>query len=394
MHVTATLRAHPGRAGLAWQGLATRFALAAVVALVLLVDGMPPRELRIRQTVGSYQFRLLDWELERLGERAGRIGAGLVGRRPPLDAAGRQATAAYFGAASGEREPLRADAEVAIERGLTAILEAEGLHVPMPLAPDGNVVFPPVSFSFVSHPQLLVVSPRDRIVVDQSMLLRPDVGLDQAVAIERAVDGYQVSSLVVPIGGLATYPTMVLEASRPLDTLVGVAHEWIHGYFFFHPLGRAYWSSSAARTINETAADMAGRELGERLLRDLELIQERVVTAPGASGSRPAGRDFRTIMRSTRIEVDRLLAAGQIEAAEAYMRDRRDELAAAGYEVRKLNQAYFAFYGSYGDAAAGASPIPERLRRLREASPSLGDFLRRVAQLTDGESLARALGDA
>jgi len=393
MHVTATLRARPRLDGLAWRGLAVRFALASLVALVLLVDGPPPRELRIRQTVGPYQFRLLDWELERLGERAGRIGAGLVGRRPALDGSGRQAAAAYFAAASGEREPLRADAEAVIERGLTAILESEGLHLPMPLAPDGNVVFPPVSFSFVSHARLLVVSPRDRIVVNQSVLLRPDVSLDQAVAIERAVDDYQVSSLVVPIGGLATYPTMVLEGSRPLDALVGVAHEWIHGYFFFRPLGQAYWASSAARMINETAADLAGRELGERLLRDLELIQERVVAAPAASESRPAGRDFRTIMRTTRIEVDRLLAAGQIEAAEAYMRDRRDELAAAGYDVRKLNQAYFAFYGSYGDGAAGASPIPERLRRLREASPSLGDFLRRVAALADGDDLARAIGD-
>jgi hypothetical protein len=100
------------------------------------------------------------------------------------------------------------------------------------------------------------------------------------------------------------------------------------------------------------------------------------------------------MLRETRAEVDRLLAAGEVETAERLMRQRRDELAAAGLDVRKLNQAYFAFYGSYGDAAAGRSPIPGRLQRLRESSGSVGEFLRRVAEIRDGRDLARAVGDA
>jgi hypothetical protein len=89
-----------------------------------------------------------------------------------------------------------------------------------------------------------------------------------------------------------------------------------------------------------------------------------------------------------------LLATGEVEAAERLMHQRRAELVAAGLEVRKLNQAYFAFHGSYGDAAAGRSPIPGRLQRLRESSGSVGEFLRRVAELRDGQDLARAVGDA
>ncbi len=75
------------------------------------------------------------------------------------------------------------------------------------------------------------------------------------------------------------------------------------------------------------------------------------------------------------------------------MRTRRDELRERGYAIRKLNQAYFAFHGSYGDAAAGASPIPGRLQRLRERSTSVADFLRRVGQLTSAADLARAVGE-
>ncbi len=365
--------------------------MAAV--LVVLIGGTRPEELRRRQAAAPYAFRLLDWEIVRLTERAGRISAGLLGRNTSLEPADRAAIVAYFAASAEARAPLGAPAEAGIERALTSILDREGLIVGMPLAPDGRIVFPPVSFSFVSPPRVLIVSPRDRVAVVQSELLRPDLPRQEVEALEAAVDSHGVSSLVVPIGGLATYPAMVLNTARARDALAGAAHEWNHAYFFFAPLGQAYWTSQIAREINETAAELAGRELGDRLARELDLAEPPPSTQLAAEPPRPLGRGFRTIMRTTRVEVDHLLAAGRVEEAEACMRDRQAELAAGGYDVRKLNQAYFAFHGSYGDAAAGHSPIPARLRRLREASPSLGNFLRDVAQITTSEDLARAVGD-
>ena len=86
-----------------------------------------------------------------------------------------------------------------------------------------------------------------------------------------------------------------------------------------------------------------------------------------------------------------MLRAGQIDEAEAYLRDRRLEFVAAGFQIRKLNQAYFAFYGSYGDGAAGVNPIPRQLGWLRAASGSPGEFLRQVGQLTSAADLARAV---
>jgi len=56
-------------------------------------------------------------------------------------------------------------------------------------------------------------------------------------------------------------------------------------------------------------------------------------------------------MRETRIRVDKLLAQGRIEEAEAYMEERRQEFVAHGYYIRKLNQAYFAFHGAYADTS-------------------------------------------
>jgi hypothetical protein len=213
-----------------------------------------------------------------------------------------------------------------------------------------------------------------------------------AERLEADVDALGYSSLVTEIGGLATFPTMVVDTNRPLDAAVAVTHEWIHGYLFFTPLGARYWSSQDARMINETAAEMVSRELGPRAVRDLRLESPPSSTARSAT-LQPSTAQFRTMMRETRVQLDALLREGKIDEAEAYLRDRRLEFVAAGFQIRKLNQAYFAFYGSYGDAAAGVNPIPRQLGWLRAESGSVGEFLRRVGQLTSAEDLAHAVGE-
>jgi hypothetical protein len=98
-------------------------------------------------------------------------------------------------------------------------------------------------------------------------------------------------------------------------------------------------------------------------------------------------------MRETRLETEHLLDSGQVEAAETYMRARRDELETHGYFIRKLNQAYFALYGSYGGgfAASPANPIPDLLRKLRDRSGSLAEFVFKVRGLTTVAELRAAV---
>src|SRR5690242_10319969 len=216
----------------------------AVAILVLLVGGAPPpRQLRVEQIVNPYAFPIVDWSLARISERLPRIELGLLGQRGAVSDADRAAVAEYFAAPASDRGPLQPGAEAAIERAVSSVLLAEGLRSRLPGVPGDGLLFPPVSFAFVAPPEVLIVSPRDRIVVDQSELLRPGLSTAQAERIEAGADSLGYSSLVVPIGGLATFPTMVLEGTRPLDTVVAVTHEWIHGYLFFSPLGIRYWSS-------------------------------------------------------------------------------------------------------------------------------------------------------
>ena len=376
-----------------WARLWTGFAFG-LAALVLPFSGStPPPALRVEQFAASRAFPLVDWHLARLWERSDRIGLGLLGARPLATANDRAAAAAYFAARGPDRVPLRMSAEAAIERAVSTVLRGEGLDDrPAPWVSGGEILFPPVSFAFTAPPEVLIVARRDRISVVQSELLRPGLPVPEAERLEADVDSLGFSSLVTPIGGLATFPTMVLDTDRPLDAVVAVTHEWIHGYLFFTPLGLRYWSSQEAREINETTADMVSRELGPRAARELGIAS--VPATPAAQPStaeRPSMLQFRAMLRETRVKLDAMLRAGQIDEAEAYLRDRRLEFVAAGFQIRKLNQAYFAFYGSYGDGAAGVNPIPRQLGWLRAASGSPGEFLRQVGQLTSAADLARAV---
>ena len=79
--------------------------------------------------------------------------------------------------------------------------------------------------------------------------------------LEASADSTGVSSLVAPIGGLATYPSMVLDEDTPEHVLAAVAHEWVHQYLVFYPLGAGYWNSQETREINgrklATTAELA-----------------------------------------------------------------------------------------------------------------------------------------
>jgi len=99
-------------------------------------------------------------------------------------------------------------------------------------------------------------------------------------------------------------------------------------------------------------------------------------------------------MHSTRVRVDTLLAAGKITEAENYMDQRRQVFWDNGYPIRKLNQAYFAFYGAYADVpggAAGEDPVGPAVRALRAQSGSLIAFLEKIGHMDSFKQLQDAL---
>jgi hypothetical protein len=258
-----------------------------------------------------------------------------------------------------------------------------------------RVSFPPVNFVLEHPPRLLVVSPRDRIETIRSITLAPEITDSEVAGLENETDELEVSSLVVELGGLgATYPAIVNPESSLDFTIETVIEEWLHQYLAFRPLGSRYLahlvgltSDYEIVTMNETLAGMVSRELGTTVLNE---------HYPGyrEAQNKQTGEesfDFNREMREIRLTVDKMLAGGEINQAEAFMEEKRQYLAEHGHPLRKLNQAYFAFYGSYAYQPASTSPIGQELSELRERYNSVKDFLNVVAGMNHRQDLKLAL---
>ncbi len=395
--------------------------LAAYLALLALLAGLGAaggvylfRETgpsdRIEAAADAHAYDVLGWELRHLPQKwlykAGHL-LDSPSRKQDDDALRRyfslteevrrlekdpQATA-QLEAARRQRAGLENRVEDILEGRVTALLKEQGLVIDPPPFSELGLVFPPVDFELDSPPRVLAISPRERIELDRSYLLAP--GLDPATVtgIEQDAEtapagGPGVSALVIPTGGVATYPSVVSELA-PYSTLIeNVIHEWLHQYLAFFPLGRSYFAGSETRTLNETVANLGGRELAR-------LFSQRY-GSPLASSPRPApagGFDFTAEMRALRQRVEELLAAGRIEEAEALMARKRDEFEARGVYIRRLNQAYFAFHGSYADAPGSIDPIGPKLQTLLERAGSPGEFVRQAAQITSRADLDRLLAE-
>lgn len=262
---------------------------------------------------------------------------------------------------------------------------------------------PSVWYHSTPLPMALIVSPRERIGQTANISVETGITVDEQAALESRVDaGLNVSSLVVPVGGVGVYPTMVMRSTDLGWVLSTIAHEWIHNYLTFRPLGMLYDHTPELRTMNETTASIAGDEIGALTLEMFYPELRSAASPPSLSLiSAPFDRpnpgdlprppfDFRAQMHETRINTDALLAEGRIEEAEAYMEARRQIFVKNGYLLRKINQAYFAFYGAYADVpggAAGEDPVGPAVRALREESGSLADFVNTISWMWSFEQL-------
>ena len=256
--------------------------------------------------------------------------------------------------------------------------------------------FPPLNFKLERPPHLLVISPRDRIDSIREVTLEQDIDLEQVESIEAEVDNLGVSSLVVELGGFGgTYPPFVINSASLRFTIDTAAEEWLHQYLTFKPLGFRYLLdlSGVSRdyeiaTINETVASMVSKEIG---LMVCEKYYPDCASDSRRRQSRESRSEFNREMREIRKAVDIYLARGEIEQAEEFMEQKRQYLASKGHYIRKLNQAYFAFHGTYADRPTSISPIGVELRKLRSQSVSLKDFLDKVAAMTSRQDLKRSV---
>ena len=265
-------------------------------------------------------------------------------------------------------------------------------------------VFPPVDTVLTGSPTVLVLSPRERIERLDGAVLRTGLSGDEREQIESSVErGTDWSALVTNTGGIAFYPSIAMNDAGLDFALETIAHEWVHHWLTFRPLGRRYFESGELATLNETVATIAGIEIGQLARHRLEGTEpeppEHPYHGPTAeehnAPNEPERFDFQEEMRATRVRVEELLAEGDVDGAEAYMEERRLVFVSEGYALRKLNQAFFAFHGTYATTgAAGVNVIGEQVVELRRRSSSFEEFLRTAAGITSAEGLDALLESA
>jgi hypothetical protein len=266
----------------------------------------------------------------------------------------------------------------------------------------GGQPTPSVLFHTTPLPKALIVSPRDAIRQDVNISLLANLSLEQITELESTISKkLNVSVLIVDIGGVGVYPTMVMQSSSPTWVITTIAHEWTHNFLTLRPLGMNYDTDNPLRTMNETTAEIVGTEIGNQVIARFypELksasslpVQSRYGMADTSTAVEPF--DFDKEMHTTRVHVDELLKEGKIDEAESYMEQRRQVFIENGYLVRKINQAYFAFYGAYAENAVGAAgedPVGPAVRELRAQSSSLADFLNRISWMTSFSQLQKTV---
>ena len=410
--------------------LSRRIAFALLLgALLLSYSSLPPGDQleRVRAFSRDIEFDYISWTLDAIEIKLVQSALDLSDRLPEGDRS--QVVLDYLGLvarisqAEAHLNEIYANPEIVDPQNASALVrgQLEDLHAQRallePLAESvlqsqisdtvaglgltlGGQPIPPVLYHSTPLPTALIVSPRDTIRQDQNISLKPDMSVDERNALEEKVDrALNVSSLVVDVGGIGVYPTMVIQTSDLNYLSEVIAHEWVHNFLTFRPLGVSFLNGPELRTMNETAASIAGVEIGRALLERYypELLPPPPPPPPTPGEIQPPPPpvfDFREAMRITRETADQLLAEGKIEQAEDYMEARRVFFWENGYLIRKLNQAYFAFHGAYADqpgGAAGEDPVGAAVRALRSQSLSLADFLNRISWMSSFEQLKKAV---
>ncbi len=400
---------------------------ASMLSLVLLgVSCAPGRDFnaRLSSIVKPYNFSIARWEFNTIFNEAKQA---ISGRDKKIENEVDKATE-YFssteqikalkseieainaGSKQGDLASLEAELnrlqqqKIALEATVEKIIESQikdtltqqGIFNPINKYIKLKVSFPPVNFKLDKPPHLLVISPRDRIESMREIPLKQGISLEEMESIEAEADKLGVSSLVLELGGFGgTYPTFVTDEASLQFTIDTAAEEWLHQYLTFKPLGFLYLldiigvsRNYEIATMNETLASMVSKEIGS-------IVNEKYYAQQENNGSQTqattSGFDFNREMRNIRRTVDKYLALGEIEQAEEFMEQKRQYLATKGYHIRKLNQAYFAFYGTYADRPTSISPIGPELKQLRGQSVSLKDFLETVAAMTSRQDLITSL---
>ncbi len=348
--------------------------ILGIILMVFLILFVSPFQFRgsdfdrnVGEIISDYEFNYIRWQVDLLKEffRTSEEETVLTPEEEAL------IVWTYF---QGEHDNKRL-AEIIIARQIEEVLTEKGL-----------TLLPRVNFSIRPLPGYLIMSPREEISRLKEVHVLPGLTYEKREEIEAWLDGLGFSSYISDIAGTTTFPIVVREGAPLRSTIRTVAHEWAHQHLFFRPLGFRYalhfigWPDDAMAAVNEAVATIVEKEVEEIIYNRYYLPLE--IDMPPAS---PPVLDLRGQLRMVREDVDQFLVLGEIEQAERHMEEQRLYINSYGYNFRKLNQAYFAFHGTY--PAISVNPLTRKVHEMRNDSPSLKAFIDEIGRVWDAQEL-------
>ncbi|MBN1366473.1 MAG: hypothetical protein JW967_00910, partial [Dehalococcoidales bacterium] len=130
-------------------------------------------------------------------------------------------------ALQAQRDALKGRVEAVIERQIRDTLKENGIYNPF----FGKGSFPPVDFTISTPPNLLIISPREKIERTRDIMLLPDLTDEEIESLERQTSALGISTIIEPLGGLgATFPTFVQNDAGLQFTINCAVEEWLHQY--------------------------------------------------------------------------------------------------------------------------------------------------------------------
>jgi len=255
--------------------------------------------------------------------------------------------------------------------------------------------FPPIDIRLIDLPKLLVISPRNKIQRIDDILIKTEIRFNDVSYIEEKILYEEnLSAIVLDIGGIATYPSSIPNTKNLKEVFIISGHEWMHHYLFFTKLGQNMFNSEEMRILNETLASRVAEELWIYIDQyisenyDLDLYSDNY---DYINLNHDNLFNFKYEMNKTRVETELLLKNNKIIEAEKFMEKRRQVFVENGYNIRKLNQAYFAFYSSYADSSASNTSIGDELDEFRKYYNSLESFILAIRSVSNYQEFKNKL---
>ena len=284
----------------------------------------------------------------------------------------------YLAKSSRSKKKIEAMVEIQLEQRIQQAIKDLNLGISIPLIEQP---FPPVLLELAKPPKYMVLSPRDRVEHTGGYLLREDLAPEQLQWEEQKAEETGVMSAYgAGISGIATFPSLISDGLPYRQTIFTAAHEWVHHYLIFFPLGRTYFSDG--KVLNETVADLVALDITKSVL-------EKYPELHSANEIAPRNKPDPTDLKSLRGDVDRLLAEGKVLEAEKLMDDIQVRWCKEYQSCpRRINQAYLAWIGQYAYQPGSTDPVGDQMRDIRSITGSTEKFLRFVRHITSRQELS------